>query len=258
MHNKKSDFIIEKLKEVKGKAGFYYKNLVTGEVLAYQENLQLQAASVIKIPVMVEVFNRLNKGNISKSDIFTINKKDKLPSCGVLSYMHDGLQVSLEDLYTLMIILSDNTAANILIKYLGMESINKTMEKLELKQTRLNRLLFDSESAALGIENYISAREIGSLLEKMYKGQLISPEASEEMIGILKNQRLNGKIPFFLHGKVDIAHKTGEDEGITHDVGIVYSPSPFILCICGNEVKVPLFERLIQDISAQLFEMKGV
>jgi beta-lactamase class A len=249
-----NDNLLKQLQNVSGKAGFYYKNLVTDEKISFQEDMPLQAASVIKIPILIEAFTRLETGSVHKTDLFTISKEDKLPSCGALTYMHDGLQVTLEDLYTLMIILSDNTATNLLIKYLGMDQINSTMDKLGCKHVKLNRYLFDSEKAALGIENYISVGDIAGLLEKMYRGELVSKEASAEMLRILKNQRLNGKIPFFIHGEVDIAHKTGEDDGITHDVGIVYGREPFVICFCGNEVDVPAYERLMQDISYSLFK----
>ena len=249
--------ILDQLKALKGQVSFYYKNLITGETFGYQEDMPLQAASVIKIPVLIEAFSRLQGGEIEKDETVTIRKEDKLPSCGALTYMHDGLEVTFEDLYTLMIILSDNTATNLLIRQLGMNNINTTLQELGLHNTRINRLLFDSKQSSLGIQNYISAYEIGVLLEKMYFGELISPEASLEMLRILKNQRLNGKIPFFLHGKADIAHKTGEDDGITHDVGIVYAPQPFIVCFCGNEVEVPVFERFMQDISLDLMEMQS-
>ena len=244
--------ILEQIKKISGKVGFYYKNLVTGDTLRFQDDMQLQAASVIKIPILIEAFSRLESGTISKADTFAIKKEDKLPSCGALFYMHDGLEVTLEDLYTLMIILSDNTATNILIKHMGIEQINKTLQQIGLKQTKINRLLFDSEQSALGVQNYISASEIGYLLEKMYLGELISPAASAEMLHILKNQRLNGKIPFFVPSGIEIAHKTGEDDGITHDVAIIYAPQPFIVCFCGNGVDVPLFERMMQDITAVL------
>jgi beta-lactamase class A len=246
--------LLKQLQKIPGKVGFYYKNLVTGEKITFQEDMPLQAASVIKIPILIEAFSRLEAGSIHKTDLFTIKREDKLPSCGALTYMHDGLQVTLEDLYTLMIILSDNTATNLLIKYLGMDQINSTMEELGCSHIKLNRYLFDSQKAALGIENYISAGDIAGLLEKMYRGELVSKEASAEMLRILKNQRLNGKIPFFIHGNADIAHKTGEDDGITHDVGIVYGKEPFILCFCGNEVDVPAYERLMQDVSLALFK----
>ncbi len=249
--------ILEQLKSLEGKVSFYYKNLITGDTLGFQEDIPLEAASVIKIPILIEAFSRIQEGTLNKNDMVTIKKEDKLPSCGALTYMHDGLSVTFEDLCTLMIILSDNTAANLLIKHLGMESINKTMQGFGLRNTRINRLLFDSRQSALGVQNYISAREIGTLLEKMYFGEMVSPESSLEMIRILKNQRLNGKIPFFIHGKTEIAHKTGEDDKITHDVGIVYAPQPFVVCFCGNEVEVPVYERFMQEVTLLLLQMQS-
>lgn len=249
--------ILAMLREVPGKIGFYYKNLVTGEQWELNPALPLLAASVIKIPVLAEVFMQLEAGTASKNEIYEVKEQDKLSSCGALHYMHTGLSVTLTDLYTLMIILSDNTATNILIKKFGMENINRCMRNLGLNVTTVNRLLFDSVGAANGKENYISAGEIGMLLEKMYRGELVSPNASAEMLAILKNQRLNGKMPFYFTGEVQIAHKTGEDSGITHDVGIVFAPQPFVVCFCSNEVDVPRFETAIQRITKMLYDMQA-
>jgi beta-lactamase class A len=249
-----TDQILKPLSECPGKIGFYYKNLVTGESLEYHEDLPLVAASVIKIPVLVEIFTLLERGELRKDETFRISQEEKLPSCGALNYMHTGLEVTLEDLYTLMIILSDNTATNILIRRIGMEKINARMRELGLKVTALNRLLFDSEAASRGIENYICAKEIGFLLQQMYAGKLVSPQASAEMLRILKNQRLNGKMPFYIKDQVEIAHKTGEDDGITHDVGIVFAPQPFVVCFCSNETDVPHFETVIQTMTRDLYK----
>lgn len=249
----KEDFLTL-LHETPGKIGFYYKNLVTGEQWDWNAELPLMAASLIKIPVLAEVFARLETGGADRNEICAIKEEDKLPSCGALNYMHTGLEVTLKDLYTLMIILSDNTAANLLIKKFGMEQINRRMRKLGLNITTVNRLLFDSSAAALGKENYICAKEMGILLEGMYRGTLISPKASEEMLDILKNQRLNGKMPFYFKGQVKMAHKTGEDGGITHDVGIVFAPQPFVACFCSNEVDVPQFESVIQRGTKLLYD----
>lgn len=156
-----------------------------------------------------------------------------------------------------MIILSDNYATNMLIDKLGIDNINKTIKNIGLRNTVLNRKMFDDKKASLGLENYISAEDISILLEKMYHKNLINKKSSEEMINILKNQRLNGKIPFFLQSikpKIEIAHKTGEDTNISHDVGIVFSKEPFILCFCGNNVDVPHYERLIQDMTYDLYK----
>lgn len=246
--------IIRRLQEIPGKVGFYYKNLVTGEEIRFQDEEEFEAASVIKIPILIEAYKRIHEKKLNPEQRYIIKKEDKLPSCGALTYMHDGLEVTLRDLYTLMIILSDNSATNCLIKLFGMESINQTMEELCIHKTRVNRLLFDSELAAKGIQNYITPDEIGKLLEQMYHGTLISEKASAEMLDILKNQRLNGKIPFYITDGTKVAHKTGEDDGITHDVGLVYTKQPFVICFCSNEVEVPAFERLIQDISREFIE----
>ena len=248
--------IISKLKNIQGDVSFYYKNLTTNDIIGYNEEKIILAASIIKLTVLVEAFKQIKEGKIKKEEFFITCEKDKVPSCGALNYMREDLKVTLEDLYVLMIILSDNYATNMLIDKLGMENINKTIKEIGLKNTVLNRKMFDNENAALGLENYISAGDIGYLLEKMYNKGLIDERSSEEMISILKNQRLNGKMPFFLHSlkpKIDIAHKTGEDTNITHDVGIVFAKEPFIVCFCGNNVNVPEYERLIQDITYDLY-----
>ena len=176
-----------------------------------------------------------------------------MPSCGALAYMHDGLQVTLLDLVTLMIVLSDNTATNLLIDRLTPDHVNQTMLALDIPGIDLRRKLFDMELFRRGIHNTVTARGVGLLLERMAQGSLLGPEADRAMVDILLNQRLNGKLPFFLHGKgIRCAHKTGEDDDITHDVGIVYAEKPFVVCMLSNNVDVPAFERLMQDAAREL------
>lgn len=246
--------VLGMLETIPGKVGFYYKDLITGESWGMNQDRPLMAASVIKIPILTEAFARMDAGELDPNETVTVRREDKLPSCGALNYLHTGLKVTVEDLYTLMIILSDNTATNLLLKKFGMEAVNRRMRSLGLTVTTVNRLLFDSAAAKIGRENYISAQEIGSLLERMFQGTLVSEAASKEMLRILKNQRLNGKMPFYLHGKAEIAHKTGEDDGITHDVGIIYAKHPFVVCFCSNEVDVPQFETAIQLSAKLLYE----
>jgi len=95
-----------------GDISFYYKNLITEETIKYNEKHEMLAASIIKLPILVECFNQINKRIVNKDDIFITKDKDKVPSCGALTYMRENLKVKLEDLYTLMIILSDNYATN--------------------------------------------------------------------------------------------------------------------------------------------------
>ena len=111
--------------------------------------------------------------------------------------------------------------------------------------------------AAQGIENYTSARDAAKLLDALYSRTLVSPEASAQMLGILQDQRLNGKIPFYLHTLNPvplIAHKTGEDYRITHDVSIIEGDHPMILCFMGSDVDVPALERLMADAAYALYQ----
>ena len=247
---------LPRLRALPGEVCVYGKDLKTGENCAWQADAPVVAASVIKLPLFVEAFRQERDGLLSMDEVFSIRPEQKMPSCGALTYLHDGLTVTLRDLCVLMIIVSDNTAANLLIDRLGMNAVNACMRSLGLSQTTLRRKLFDGEASARGIENTITAREMGTLLEKIYRGECVSPRADAEMLSILADQRLNGKMPFFLHG-TKIAHKTGEDAGITHDVGIVYAAHPMILCFASQHTCVPAFERLIQDMARDFAEAAG-
>lgn len=245
----------ELLEGIPGKLTVYYKNLVTGEAVNYQGDIPMMAASVIKIPILLETFHQIRSGMLKKDQLYVLKEEDKMPSCGCLNRMHAGMNLTVQDLYNLMIILSDNTAANILIKLLGgTEAVNDSLAKMGYQVCRVNRLLFDSEASAKGIENYVSGEEIADMLEKLYLGQLIDEASSREMLEILKSQRLKNKIPFDFQGCVPIAHKTGEDDGITHDVGIIFGSQPFILCCMSNETDCPMFNRFIQSFAWRLYQ----
>ena len=249
---------MQKIREAPGHVAFYYRPLDGGCAQMYNEMMPVVAASVIKIPIMMEAFRQFENGELNPRQTYQIKAEDKMPSCGALNRMHDGLEVTMRDLVELMIVLSDNSATNILIDRLGIDRVNATMEAQGLKVTRLRRKLFDRAGMEAGLSNHVCAREIGLLLERMYAGTLVSPEASAQMLEILRNQKLNGKMPFFLKPRgVACAHKTGEDDGITHDVGVVYAKNPFVLCMLSEETDVPGFERLIQDVARELAEMNS-
>ena len=239
---------LERIAQQPGHVGFYYKDLTDGSSAGFQEYEPIVAASVIKIPILVEFFEQMQEGTLFPDEEFVIRQEDKLPSCGALNYMHTGLHVSALDLATLMIILSDNTATNLLIKRVGMDNVNRRMRMLGCQGITLRRLLFDSEASARGIENTVTAYDIALLLRKMQEGEL---PYSEKMLQILRNQRLNGKIPFFLSPcEIPVAHKTGEDDGITHDAGIIYGKAPRVFCFVSEKTDVPAAERFIQDAAA--------
>lgn len=243
--------IARRLAELPGHPGVYICDTATGETFAYQAEEPIEAASVIKLTVMMEAFRQFEAGELNPDELVEIKKEQHLPSCGALSYLHDGIRVTWKDLVTLMIILSDNTATNILIDRLGIEKINAGIAHAGLVGTQLNRKLFQPHLARQGIKNYVSAAGIGRLMHLLMEGKVVSEEASKEMLRIMGDQRLNGKMPFHLHDKgIRCAHKTGEDDGVTHDAGVIWTDKPVIFVFLSEKTDVPAAERLLQDLAA--------
>ena len=241
------------LSSLPGHIGFYYKDLGSGETVTYHADEAIEAASVIKLMIMAAAFRQREAGLIDFDARCVIRPEDKMPSCGALSYMHDGLEVTVGDLVSLMIILSDNTAANLMIDRLGIGTVNEEIRRLGLSGgTDLERKLFSAEDKALGLENHVTARDMGLFLEMLHSGRAVTPDASSRMLDLLGQQRLNGKMPFFLKPRgIVCAHKTGEDEGITHDVGIIYARTPRVFCFLSEKTDVPGAERALQDLALE-------
>lgn len=231
-----------------GKISFWVEDTVSGEISFADPDLPHIAASVIKLSVMLAAFECFSAGTLCPDETYTLREQDKLPPCGVLTFLHEGLTVTMRDLVTLMIIVSDNTATNLLIDRIGINKINSTSEKYGLNGLILRRKLFDGEASRKDIQNTVTARSVADFFRKLHRGQLVSAEASRQMTDILLGQQLNGKLPFYPGEELPIAHKTGEDDGITHDAGIIYGKHPVIAVFLGSETDTAAYERYIQDM----------
>ncbi|MBU5439426.1 class A beta-lactamase-related serine hydrolase [Tissierella sp. MSJ-40] len=245
------NMILEKLKTAKGKVGFYYKNLVTCEEICFNENDAFLAASVIKLPILAEIFRQSALKSADMSEIITVKNSEKMPSCGALTLFTGEPTVDIRTLCNLMIALSDNTATNVLMKHFNIDKLNSGFREIGLEKTKINRLLFDEEAQEQGKENVFVPREIGCLLEQIYHKTFVNEQVSTEIEKILLDQQINHKIPGKLPDDIRVAHKTGEDDGITNDVGIVYADEPFIIVFASNDTDVLEFEQIIREISYQ-------
>ena len=168
------DAFSERLRRMPGDTTLYAKDLSTGETVAWRAETPVVAASVIKLPILAEAFRQARDGLLSLEERYSVRRADKMPSCGALTYLHDGLEVTLRDLCVLMIILSDNTATNLMIDRMGMENVNRSLHAWGLRQTALRRRLFDAQAAARGLQNTVTAGEMGALLERIYRGACVS------------------------------------------------------------------------------------
>ncbi|MBI3579614.1 MAG: serine hydrolase, partial [Ignavibacteriales bacterium] len=150
---------------------------------------------------------------------------------GVLNELgQKSVSMSIRDYAVLMIVLSDNTATNVLIDLVGMENVNKSLRALGATKTKLQRIMMDVKAAAEGRENIGTPKEVMMVLEKLYRGEIVSKTACDDMLSILRKEK-SGAIRSGLPATVELANKEGEVEGIRCDVGIVYLPdSPYIIC----------------------------
>ena len=244
--------IAAEVETIPGHAGFYYKNLVTGLEYGIRAEETYLAASVIKFPLLLHVLHRAERGELSLSDRVIVENWEKVPSCGGLNQFTDAVEVDIRTLCRLMIVLSDNTATNKLLRLCGFEETNAAFREMGLEKTVIQRLLFDYEAAKQGLQNYICPKEIGSLLEQLYKKEFVSPEVSRYAMDILLDQQVDHKLNGKLCGEVPIAHKTGEDDGLSNDVGIVFAKEPFILCFAGHDTDVYRWEDLMRRAAYDL------
>ncbi len=249
--------ITTQLAAQEGHVGFYFKNLTTGEEINYHQDEQFLAASVIKLPIFMSIAKWCSEGKASMDENIQVKQADKMPICGALTLFTDEPTVDVRTLCNLMISLSDNTATNVLIKRFGIAQLTEEFHKIGLSGTELNRLLFDESACAKGLENKIVPREMGMLLEQVYHRSFANAQVSAEIEDTLFLQQINHKICGIIGEEVPIAHKTGEDEDLSNDVGLVYAKQPFIVCFAGHDTNVPQWEDAIRKISAELFEACG-
>ena len=226
------DHLTKQLDAMQGEVSMYYKNMITGETFAYHEKDALMPASVIKLPIFLHYLELAAEGKADPKEKILCTDGDIVGGSGALQAFHGDHYVSLETLWELMITLSDNTATNILINHAGRETFVQAFPKMGLTATKLNRILFDAEASARGIENSTSAYEMG----------------------MLPRQQFDTKIPGLICDEnVRIAHKTGSDDGITNDVGLVYAKQPFVVCFLSNHTDVMAFDSFIRQASYDLF-----
>lgn len=245
--------IRKEMEALPGHLGFYYKNLATGYAYGVRAEEAFLAASVIKFPLFLHVLSQAAEGKLDLDQKVTVTEQEKVPICGALPLFTGAVEADIRTLCRLMISLSDNTATNKLIRLCTIEGANAGFRAMGLEKTCLRRLLFDAEASAAGLENTICPREMGALLEALYRETFVSPEVSREALDTLHLQQIDHKLNGKLCGEVAIAHKTGEDEALSNDVGIVFAPQPFVICFAGHDTDIYLWEDLMRRGTYDLY-----
>jgi beta-lactamase class A len=230
--------------QFKGKVSLFAKNLDTGMVYELGGDDRVPTASTIKIAIMVEAFARVAEGKAKWTDELVLTKEKRVGGSGILPEFADGLRLTLRDGVTLMMILSDNTATNLVIDVLTADAINARMESVGLKETRLMRRVFGGGESAEGKKEEnkrfglgrTTPREMVTLLEKLERGEVISPAASKEMLELMKREQGTNGI-WREQWRVPKATKSGALDALRSNLGIIYHPRGRIaLAITCNEM----------------------
>src|SRR5205085_6800779 len=184
----------------------------------------------IKIAVMIEAFARVAEGKAKWTDEVVLTKEKKVSGSGILVELSDGLRLTLRDAVNLMMIVSDNTATNLVLDVLTTDAVNARMDSLGLKQTRVLRKVFGGGTSRAGEDPALkpyglgvtTPREMATLLEKLERGEVVSREASKEMLALLKREQIHEGIGRTLNG-VEMATKSGALDQLRSNVGILYT-----------------------------------
>jgi beta-lactamase class A len=262
--------IERRIAEVKGAVvGVAFHDLSTGDTLFSTADDSFHAASTMKVPVMIELFRRIDAGALSLDQgILLVNQFGSIVDNSPFSldagddsdssaYAAIGRRVPVRELIDRMITRSSNLATNALIELVGADHANATAHELGAKNIRVLRGVEDNKAFRAGLNNTTTARDLAVLLEAIETGRAASASSCDAMRAILLRQEFSAEIPAGLPPGTKVAHKTGWITGVLHDAAIVYPQNrkPYVLVVLTRGIADEKIARqLIVDISRTVYE----
>jgi beta-lactamase class A len=240
-------------KSLDGVLGVAILDVKSGQKLLLHEDEVFPQASAIKIALLAELYHQVGAGKIKLTDLYTVRASDLVPDSDIMGGLTaDVSRLTLRDLATMVVAVSDNSAANVLIDRVGMENVNVLMDSLGLKQTRLRRKMMDLKAAQEGRENVSTPREMMTLLEDLLSGKVVNQELTRDFIQLLSTHK-ESFIPRELPDGLKIANKPGELEGVRNDSGVVFLENrPYVICVMTT------FLRNERDGEAAISKISGL
>ncbi len=233
-----------------------------GQRVARHGDRSFRAASTVKIPIMVEIFRQIDRGERALTDLHTLLPEDKTPGSGVLLHLHDGLQLALADLLYLMIAISDNAATNTLIGMAGMARVNATMQSLGMAHSTLGREMKGRPAQGDEQENWATPNDYVRAVQAILNNEAGSPSSCEQMTALLERQQNRNRIARFLPQCEGLrwGSKTGSIAGVTNDAGFVTTNGKtLILAVyCENLTDQHEGERAIGEIARAVMTATGI
>ena len=240
-----------------GVMGVAIEDLSTGDHYFLHEDEVFAQASSIKITVLANLYLQAQQGKLKLTNLYTVQSSDLVPDSDIMNGLTPGVtRITLRDLATMMVAVSDNAATNVLIDRVGMQNVNAMLDSLSLPHTRLRRKMMDLEAAKQGRENISTPREMLALLDAIYHGKLLDKESTADFFKVLSTNK-QSFIPRDLPAGLKIANKPGELEAVRNDSGVVFVEGrPYVICVMtsflGNEREG---EEAITKVSLETWRM---
>jgi len=221
-----------------GVLGIAIEDLSNGHVLLLNADETFPTASTIKIAILAELYRQSQQGKVALTDTYTLQQADLVGGSGISNALTPGTtKLTLRDVATLMISVSDNSMTNVLIERVGLDNVNALLDSLQLTHTRLRRKMMDIRAAAEGRENVATPRELMLLLEALYRGKVLNKQLTDDFFNLLGTPK-SSYIPRELPEDLRIANKPGELEGVRNDCGLIFTGSrPYILCAMSTYLR---------------------
>jgi len=215
-----------------GVMGVAIEDLTTGDHFLLHEDEVFAQASSIKITVLANLYLQVEQGKLKLTDLYTVQSSDLVPDSDIMGGLTPGVtRLTLRDLATMMVAVSDNSASNVLIDRVGMPNVNAMLDSLGLTHTRLRRKMMDLEAAKQGRENISTPREMVALLDAIYHGKVLNKESTAAFFEMLSTNKASW-IPRDLPADVKVADKPGSLEAVRNDSGVVFVEGrPFVICV---------------------------
>lgn len=270
--------IADLTKGFQGTVVLYARNLATGADFAIDPDSKVRTASTIKLPILCALESLVAKGSVKWDERLRLTPDSKVSGSGVLASLEDGTELSVRNVAILMIILSDNTATNLILDRITADTVNEYLDSIDLATTRSLRkvrgdgtalkepsgwsragLIEENKRYGLGVS---TPRDMVRLLAMLHEGKIVNAEASKDVIEIMKKQQ--DKDGIGRHADVDVASKSGALDALRSDVGLVFTtPGPLAIAITVdgmpevNYAADNVGKRLIWEISNVLIEELG-
>ena len=215
-----------------GVMGVAIVDLTDGHKYQLHANDVYPQASSIKICVLAELYRQAQQGKLKLTDLYTVNAADLVQDSDIMGGLTPGVtRITLRDLATMMVAVSDNSATNVLIDRVGMDNVNTFLNARGLRDTRLRRKMMDLKAAAEGRENVSTPDEMLNLLQALYRGEILNKEMTDDFFKVLSTHK-DSWIPRNLPDDLKIADKPGALEGVRNDSGVIFvDKRPYVLCV---------------------------